>query len=185
MMIRHRLMLLSVGLFSVATASSRRQCLVDSSGVDLSSCNACPLKTGPTLSGNLLQAMIVMPQGDPRLSPLITVASQLVAARLEVLIVYDRRQPKLESILKKQVASSVPCDMEPLISRLLSFRMANETVCRSSSAKSPYDALFQAGSDYGILQGIVTRDVLPNVIVVGNLFDMASLVMSYSHYDCS
>jgi hypothetical protein len=174
-------MLLFVGFFSRATAS--RQLVVDSSGTYLSSCNACSLKSQPTLSGNVPQAIIVMPQGDPRHSPLITVASQLVAASLRVLIVYDPRQPKLEPILEKQVASSVPCDIEPLVSRLLSFQMANETISRSSPVQSPYDALFHARSDYRILQGIITRDDLPNVIVVGYLDDMVSFIMSYAHYD--
>jgi hypothetical protein len=166
----------------VTTASRRRQCVMDSLGLNLSSCDACSLKTRPTLPENTPQAMIIMSQGDPTQSSLMVIAARLVAARLSVLIVFDPSQAKLRSLLEKQIASSVPCDIEPLVSKLLSFRLANETIGRSAPVESPYDALPHAArSDYRVLRAILNTD-LPNVIVVRCYFAAnVSFIINFPH----
>jgi hypothetical protein len=164
------------------SASRRRQCVVDTLGFNLSTCDACSLKTRPTLPENAPQVMIVMSQGDPTQSPLMVIVARLVSARFSVLIVFDPSQAKLQSLLEKQIASSVPCDIEPLVSKLLSFQVVNETIGRGAPVESPYDALHQAAFDYRVLRAILNTDDLPKIMLVRCYFAAIVLfIMSCPH----
>jgi len=162
-------LLLALLLGATAGSASRRCVLVDDCRghrINLSpECESCYAQL-PSAE-DAPRVMIAISSDTPTTSPLLTVASQLITARLRVVVVrvFDpAHNEDTEFELKKKIISYIPCDVEPL----LSFQWVPvEGIHGNLPLDSPFDALSKAEAEY---HALVEMDDLPSVMVVRCFF---------------
>lgn len=153
-----------------AISSMARRCVegVDSTKITLSStCVRCSFRN--PAEEDVPQIMILIASDDPIKSPLLTIASQCIAARMRVVVVRvlhsnEDDNDNMELMLERRITSTIPCDIEPL----LSFQYVSvEDIITNMALNSPYDALSKAEAVYDALsRKLMEAGVLPDIMVV-------------------
>lgn len=158
--------------------TSKRRCILhddNSPLIELSAtCDSC--RSLPPAEKYLPLAMIILASDEPEKSPLLAVASRLVATRMRVVIVRvfgssgerDNNEQDIEPILRNKITSSIPCDVTPLVSfKWVKVKGVNGSIAMD---ESPYDAVDKAEAEYQVLEFLVETDELPSVMVVRYFF---------------
>ena len=168
------LLFLAVLLGATATAApahdGSRRCVVDipnSRRIALSStCESC--STRQPSSDDLPQIMIVVAAEAPTTSPMLTIASQLLASRVHVVIVRVTDDSSVkedtEAAMRNKIMSYTSCGAEAQLTfKWVSVQGINGNIPFRSS---PYEALSKAEAVYHALSWM---DEHPNVMVVSFL----------------
>ena len=135
-------------------------------------CDSCRSLLSAESDLTLPLAMIIIASDEPEKSPLLAVASRLIATRMRVVVVRvfgsnsdrDNNEQDVEPILRDKITWSIPCDVTPLVS----FKWVPVKGMNGSIAvdESPYDAVDKAEAEYQVLEFVVETDELPAVMVV-------------------